>query len=645
MSDQTLTLASVFSDSMVLQRDKPLRFSGTAPEGAEVLVSFAGAEASARAQSGSGREGVWEVEFPPMEAGGPYKLTVRSGEESVTASDILVGEVWIAAGQSNMELPLDLVTDWPGDALSWERDGFIREFTGPVMPEFHHPRRNIPGGRWRRDDGDDFPSFSALGWYFARELRAALGVPVGILMVAVGGSPAESWVDRDTLAQFPEFSELFSRVRDDSWRARTAEDDGRRIARWNRDLEAADPGLGGDAGLNDDPQWRTEGWHPCSIPEGRGGGIVGEGPGSAWIRRSFHATPRQAASPARLRLGGLVDGDRTWINGIEVGATEHQYLPRRYAVPLGVIREGNNELLVRLVSPEGPARLTAGKRYDLSWKSGENLPVIELTGSCQRKNGAMGVSLGRKTFMEWLPVGLFNSRVAPLAAMALRGVIWYQGESNTGRPAAYAKLFRALVRSWRRLWNEEPLPFLTVQLANYRDPGFLNRANGWPMLREAQRECRDVPGTGMVTAVDIGEWNDLHPTNKRELGRRLALLARKIAYQDGGVRAAGPHPVSVRVSSGRRIVISLAGAQGMEEGWIMGFEVGDTAGVWRSVRGLAEFREPGDIAQVTLEGNFREGDLYVRYAWADDPVTRFPLNGEGFPLEPFLEPIGFTEAL
>ncbi len=622
---------------MVLQRNKPIRFFGSAPKNAEVRVTFAG---ESRAVPSDGR---WSAEFPAMDAGGPHELTVSAGDSRLTVTDILVGEVWVAAGQSNMELPLDRTSPWPGEALAETRPADIREFSAPVNPEFHHPKADMPKGRWRRADGPEIGTFSALGYRFASLIRERLNVPVGIRLIAIGGSPVEAWVDRETLSRFPEFAQGFSNARNDSWRSHTAEEDQRRIARWYDALNRADPGLDSDAGVTERLEWHGELWAPCSIPEGRGDGTLGDGPGSVWVRRFFHATPAQARAAARLRLGTLVDSDRAWINGIEVGSTGYRYPPRRYAVPEGVIREGKNELMVRIVSEEGPARFIPGKRYDLSWEGENTLPRIELGGPCEFKRGAAMEPLAGKTFMEWLPTGLYNSRTAPMSLLPIRGVIWYQGESNTGNPAGYGPLFRAAIECWRRAWGDDNLPFLYTQLANYRDPVFLNRANGWPAIREAQRECRSVPGTGMTSAVDLGEWNDLHPANKKELARRFALLARKIAYGEADLEAEGPHPVAVTKAADGKIRVELIQARGLSGGRIAGFEIGDEAGAWRPATGITAGDAGDGNATVEIETAAREGDRMLRYAWADDPTVAFPLNGAGLPLAPFLEKIGFSE--
>lgn len=224
-----------------------------------------------------------------------------------------------------------------------------------------------------------------------------------------------------------------------------------------------------------------------------------------------------------------------------------------------------------------------------------------------------------------------------------RGVIWYQGESNTGRPGGYAELFKSMIECWRRAWGDDELPFLFVQLSNYRDPAFLNRANGWPAVREAQRECRSVPNTAMATAVDIGEWNDLHPANKKELARRLSLLARRLAYGEEDLETDGPHPVAITKTDKGSIHVELIHALGFPPGRVQGFEIGDDSGAWRPAAGRSEGGRSDGTALIELESHLREGDRYVRFAWADDPVVSFPLNGSGLPLGPFLEKIGFTE--
>jgi sialate O-acetylesterase len=356
-------------------------------------------------------------------------------------------------------------------------------------------------------------------------------------------------------------------------------------------------------------------------------------------RREIALPASAAGKPARLALGRIVDADDVEINGVAVGHTGYQYPQRRYQVPAGVLKEGMNTLTVRVTNYHGKGGFVPDKPYRLIVDN----DTVDLTGYWRYKVDVVFYvhePVAEAIPLRSQPAALFHGMVAPLTSYAVKGVVWYQGESNTGRADEYRKLLPALIADWRRQWRRDDLPFLLVQLPNFNEVNYLPTESPWASLREAQRQALRVPHTAMVVTIDLGEWNDIHPDNKRHVGERLALAARRVVYDDQQVVCSGPVFRSGRVE-GRSVVLSFS-----EIGTGLTTRDGEAPGQF-AVAGVdrvfksAGARIVGDEVVVSCE--LVERPVYIRYAWGDNPEKANVVNREGLPASPFEERVGRYE--
>jgi sialate O-acetylesterase len=612
-------LHRLISDGMVLQRNTEVPIRGRAAPGEAVTVSFREQTYDTTAD----KAGEWRIRLPEMAAGGPYTLTVSAGT-TVTVEDILIGDVWLASGQSNMELPMRRVKPRYPEAIESADHPRIRHFDVPDRFNFKKPETDLDGGHWATATPENVLDFSAIGYFFARALQREHDVPVGIINASLGGSPAQAWLSEQALKEFPDYYKQALRFRDDTLIERIQENDEQRINEWHQTLDRKDPGKQGE-----DYPWAGDGvdtkdWARMTVPgywsEDKGNGVF-------WFRKAIELPEELAGQPARLNLGRIVDADTAFINGTAVGSTGYQYPPRWYEVPEGVLKTGANTIAVRVISERGRGGFVPDKDYEL--KAGGRR--FDLSGQWLYRKSADMPRLEQQTFIRWKPMGLFNGMIAPLTHHPIKGVIWYQGESNTGRPAEYHDLFSRLIADWRDQWDHENLPFLYVQLANFLDPAAEPGDNNWARLREAQLETLSVPHTGMAVTIDIGEWNDIHPLNKKDVAERLAAAARSIAYGEELVHS-GPVYRSMK-RKGDTIVLSFDHVDGgltvnngerLHEFTIAGPDR-------RFARARAEIR--GNKVRVWHPDV--KNPVAVRYAWADNPDRANLYNKAGFPASPF----------
>lgn len=616
------TLPKLISDGMVLQRDAEVKIWGWAAPGEKVGVAFAGSTYSAPAND----DGEWEIRLSGLSAGGPHQMVIISSD-TITINDVLVGDVWVCSGQSNMELSMQRASPLYEKEIANAENPYIRYFEVPKVYDFKAPRHDLPGEKWLSPNRETILSFSAVAYFYALELYEQYGVPVGLINASLGGSPAEAWLSEEALKQFPEHWEEARRFKDDSLIARIQAEDGARIGKWHQTLDSLDVGYSDpenpwyEAGLN------TTGWQEMIVPGYWADEALGAVNGVVWFSRAFQVPADAAGEPARLLMGRIVDADSVFVNGIYVGSTTYQYPPRRYNVPPGILKAGKNVIAVRVVSNAGRGGFVPDKPYELI-TAGQ---TIDLKGAWRYRLGAKMDPLGSQTFIRWKPGGLYNAMIAPLLNYRIKGVIWYQGESNAGRPQEYKTLFPALIQNWRALWKQGDFPFLFVQLANFMEARSEPCESDWAMLREAQLQTLFLPNTGMAVTIDIGEWNDIHPLNKKDVGKRLALAARKVAYEEN-VAHSGPVYESMKIE-GDRIVLSFKniggglvskGGENLKHFAIAG---ADRQFAW------AEAKIEGEKVIVWSDKVARP--VAVRYAWADNPEGANLYNKEGLPASPF----------
>lgn len=623
-------LPQLIGNGMVLQRDQPLTIWGWADAGEVVRVRFGGREVQAQ----TGADQKWSVTLPAQKAGGPYTLTIQ-GRNLITLDDVLVGDVWVCSGQSNMELPMSRVIDRYPDGIATANYPKIRQFGVATRYAFDGPQADFPTTKWVSVTPQTVLNVTAAGFFFAKELLQNYRVPIGLIKISVGGSPAEAWLSTGALRAFPTHQETARKMADLAYVSQIKRTDDSISRAWYTRIWQQ------DKGLHQTPRWYdptadTRQWPRMHVP-----GYWADQPGMAgvngvvWFRKEIDVPERMAGQPARLRLGCIVDRDSVYLNGTFVGTTGYQYPPRKYDLPVGFLRPGKNTLIVRIINSSGRGGFYLDKPYQLQGKQ----DTLNLAGEWQYQVGTVAQPLPPFTTFQYQPGGLFNGMLAPLLPYVFKGVIWYQGEANAGRPQEYAQLFPALIADWRSQVGRNDFPFLFVQLANFMAKTTQPVESNWAALREAQRKTLAVPNTGMAVAIDLGEWNDIHPLNKSDVGKRLALLARRIAYGDKRVVASGPLIKSMQVN-GNKVVLTfdetgggLTTRAGMP---LIGFALtGDADAPSGQPRRFVWANARIEGKRVIVWSDAVAKPVAVRYAWADNPEDANLYNREGLPASPF----------
>lgn len=615
-------LPRLISDGMVLQRGTAVPVWGWADKGEAVTLSFQGKTYRATA----GQDGKWQVQLPALKPGGPFTMTIKASNQ-LDLKDILVGDVWLCSGQSNMELPMARVRDKYPDVVAQATNPQIRQFDAPTRYSNRGPQNDLPSGRWTAADPKSVLQFTAVGYFFAKELHAKYKVPIGLIRAAVGGSPAEAWLSADALKSFPNYEKRAQQIKDSLYVAGVQQQERARDAAWYRNVRQQDQGSAKGQTPWYLPTADASGWQPMRIPGYWADQGLGPVNGVVWLRREIEVPASMVGQPARLELGTIVDADSVYLNGQFVGTTGYQYPPRKYDLPTTVLKPGKNLLVVRVINSAGRGGFTPEKTYELQ-AAGQK---VDLRGEWQMRLGMKSEPLAGPTFWQWQPGVLYNGMVTPLAPYAVKGVIWYQGESNTKAPKEYLPLMTSLITDWRRTWQQPNLPFLYVQLANFMAVKPQPTESSWAELREQQRRTLAVPHTGMAVAIDLGEWNDIHPLDKASVGHRLALQAEREAYGEK-IEASGPLYQSMKVS-GNKVTLSFTGLGGglvaKGGGELKQFAIAGADQQWQ----WAQARIEGD--KVVVWSEQVPNPVAVRYAWADNPEGANLYNKAGLPASPF----------
>ncbi len=635
-----ITLPRLVSDGMVLQRDVPLKIHGWAAPGEKVTLTFRSKHYRATTE----RDSTWTITLPPQQAGGPWEMTFR-GQNTLKVGNILFGDVWICAGQSNMVLPMERVKEKYGKEIAGARFPAVRHFFIPTATSLGGPQKDLPPGSWKEANPQDVLGFSAVAYFFGKAVHEKYGVPVGLINASVGGTPIEAWISEEGFSAFPGIMQTIERNRaprqqegrlgggpagSSALPSQKGSLSGSSASSPGAALQAPPPA---DRGLRE--AWQSTGYHPVgwkpyTIPgywEDQG---IRNLDGVVWFRREIELPASMAGLPAQLFMGRIVDSDFLYVNGQQVGNITYQYPPRRYTVPAGLLKAGTNLIVARVTNNSGKGGFVPDKPYFLE-AGGQR---IDLRGEWHFKVGEVF------TPAPWVPqfsaqnqpAALFNAMVAPLVRYAAKGFLWYQGETNAGNAAGYRHYLPALIRDWRKLWGQGDLPFLFVQLANFMEVDYLPVESQWAELREAQRLALSEPQTAMAVTIDLGEWNDIHPLNKKDVGERLARGAFRLAYGDTGVIWSGPLYQSHTVSCDSIILhfSHVGGGLVSRDGEPLArFEVAGADGKYFT----AEARIVGDRVVVRHPGVARPER--VRYAWADNPEGANLYNREGLPASPF----------
>lgn len=615
-------LHPLFSDHAVLQRGRPIPVWGSAEPGERVTVTFGEGRRTATA----GRDGTWRVEFPAMGAGGPLTLTASGRGGSVArAEDLLIGDVWLCSGQSNMEWPIRRALN--GDAeVENATDPQVRILTVPQRSALE-PQKALTGVRWDLVTPQSAADFSAACWFMVRDLRASEKVPIGAIDSSWGGTRIRPWMDEAAARRIGGQADaaLLAKYRTDP--ADAARIYGEQWGEWWRTATKTPAGAEPwrkSANLTWTPVPSIGYWEQWGVPE------FTDFNGSVWLRRRFTLSREEAAGDAKLSLGVVDDYDQTFVNGVGVGSNFGWTLARDYRVPRNVLRAGENEIIVYVGDSWGLGGLQGpADRLSLKLGSGPAMPL----GQGWEYSIVRG-SPGNPPRAPWdgfAGLGTINNAmIAPLGPIGLKGVAWYQGESDVSVPG-YAARLGAMMQSWRDQFRNPELPFLIVSLANFGPPHTEPRASGWAELRDQQRlaAARD-PHAAVVIAMDHGERGDIHPPNKQAVGQRLARAARAIAY--GGKEApSGPEIISARRTP-EGVVLEFKGVTGGLRTWsglnATAFELcGPSQDTCRFANAVAE----GATVRIADDGR---PATRARYAWSESPVVNL-YDEANLPAGPF----------
>ena len=593
-------LPRLVSDRMVLQRDVELKIWGWASPGEKVTVRFQGKHYNTETDA----TGSWQVLLPPQKAGGPFLLEVNER----VIRDVLVGDVWLCSGQSNQETPIARLTEMFPE-INVSNNHMIRHYKVPTQNSVGGLKEDIAGNAgWHSAVASDVLNWTSLAYFFAQEAYDRYKVPVGMLVSSLGGSAIESWVSQKNLKMFPEL--VFDKAALDSMR-----------------LAKQDKGAGKWQQKNmDDMDWAT-----MEVPGyWRENGIHTRG--TVWYRKTFSVPESMVGRHARLYMGTLVDSDSIFVNGTFVGFTSYTYPPRKYDIPAGVLTEGKNVITVRLTANSANGGFVKGKNYKIVGDDAE----IELTGTWKYKIGINQNEVvkyaDRLKNLNKAGSGLYSGMIYPISNYQVKGTIWYQGESNTGRPQIYASLLEALIKDWRELWNMPDMPFLLVQLPNFMEKNDSPSDSGWARIREAQlKTALNVPYTSLAVTYDVGEWNDIHPLNKKVVAQRLFLGARKLVYGEK-ITGWGPLYKEMKVEGDKIILTFTEIGRGLicKEGkTLRHFAIAgeDQKFVWADavIRGN----------KVIVSSKIVKNPVAVRYAWSNNPEDANLCNKEGLLASPF----------
>lgn len=614
---QALELAGVFADHMVLQREAPLRVWGQAEPGQPVRVQLAGHEASVRA----GADGRWQATLAPLKAGGPHVLRVSAGSEQRALADVLIGDVWIAAGQSNMEWRLADSNDAAAEIAAAGQHPLIRHAKMPHRTSLQ-PLRESPPLRWDVSGPATAGDFSAVAWHFARRVQADVQIPIGILNLSWGGTHVETWTSPRANATDPELAPVMRAMPADA-AGFVQRRQGQMLARV-RAFQGNEPAAlaGADPAL-DDAAWPT--LNAPQVWEAQGlSGLDGQ----VWLRRHVRLTAAEAAGAATLHLGLIDDCDESFVNGRPVGQTCGWDTPRAYALPAGLLREGDNLVAVRVSDTGGDGGIH-GPAADLRLDT--TAGAKPLAGRWQAQVDALQPA--DQPGPNDLPSLLFNGMVQPFTPFAVRGVIWYQGETNAPRAARYAQAFPRLITDWRAQWGQPRLPFYFVQISSYGPRPPLPEGSAFAELRDAQRQTLQLPATGMAVSIDVGDANDIHPRDKRTVGERLARIAlaqtygQPMPFKGPTLRAQRTLPDGSFELRFDDVAGGLATRGG---GPLLGFALAGEDQRFVPARAEITGRD-----RVRVWSEALKSPAALRYAWGDTPLDANLVDGAGLPASPW----------
>jgi sialate O-acetylesterase len=626
-------LPQLISDGVVFQRNAPICVWGWADPGERITLTFLNRTYKVRTD----KKGEWKVVLPAQPAGGPYTLTVNEH----TVNDVLIGEVWLCSGQSNMETPMSRVAEMFPEEVASTNNPLIRHFKTVLHYDVSGAEEDLKGN-WKAATPDNILAFSATAYFFGKYLYEHFKVPIGLFNSSVGGSPIEAWLSPETAKTFPDLARQLGQLTD-----RTLQDSIRQAMQEALAHAPRTPFTDAGAGKWQRADWDDTDWRHIYLPGYWGEKGVAFRNGVIWLRKTVEVPASWDGKSGYLRLGTMIESDSAFVNGAYVGSTGYQYPPRKYAVPAGVLKAGTNVIAVRMAGnahggwvEEKPYKLMVGNESidltgDWKYRVGYDAPLPSSMSPDSKRGGPMPPTPGQNS-----PTALYNAMIAPARHYTVKGVVWYQGEANAGQ-TNYGKRFKALTDTWRTTFANPALPVVYVQLPNFMKPERYQEHSSWAVTRDIQRRSLALPDVGMVVTLGLGEWNDIHPLNKRDVGYRLALQARRIAYGETGFVSRSPLPTDIEAGTAGDLLLTFDtdGSALYSNARLRGFFVAGADGKYAEAEAT-----PIAYNKVRVWSAAVPQPVSVRYAWADNPMDANLRNTEGMPVGTFEEDLDAPES-
>ncbi|MTH17100.1 sialate O-acetylesterase [Flavobacterium sp. LC2016-01] len=616
IANANVKMPLLFSDGMVLQRNKTIPVWGFADANEKVEIHFNKQIKKTQAD----KNGKWIVNLGAEKAGGPFELVII-GKNKITIKNVLVGEVWICSGQSNMEFQVFKTINAEkemnnADYPMIRHFGVERDFSGK-------PKEDLKAGKWEASSKETVGNFTAVGFYFARKLYAELKIPIGIINTSWGGTNVETWTSREAFEKSPEFKNMIadvpvmnvdsiSKLYAERMKERIEKIQGTAVSTANEDtfkeLSFDDTSWGE---LNTPSIWESQ--------------LLGDLDGVVWMRKTITLSAEDIKNKATLRLAKIDDEDITYVNGIEVGKNFQYDAKRIYQIPENVLKEGKNVIAVRIVDNGGGGGIY-GESEDLKLTIGTK--VLPLDGKWKFRVIAVKTSLSPNSY----PSLLYNAMVNPLVPYAIQGVLWYQGETNVWRANQYKKAFPLMITDWRTKFKQGDFPFYFVQLSTFDEyGGNSKKGSRWAELREAQSETLKLKNTGMAVTTDVGNAKDIHPTNKQDVGLRLAAIALNSVYGKKQIFS-GPTYKSQEIK-GNQLILTFdnigSGLTTSNNDELRGFEIAGADKVFHAAKAIIKDNK------IIVSSDEVQNPVAVHYGWADDDTQINLFNKEKFPASPF----------
>ena len=617
-SNANVKLPLLFNDGMVLQRNKPIPVWGWADVNEKIEIYFNKQIVKTKAD----KNGKWTINLKAEKAGGPFELVVK-GNNTITLKNVLVGEVWICSGQSNMEFTVK-------QAMNAEQE--ISNSYFPLIRQFlvekdmsSTPKENLKSAKWTVCNKENVGGFTAVGYFFAKNLYAELKIPIGIINTSWGGTNVETWTSREAFESSDEFKNMIADIPKVDMDL-LAENQRKTI------IDRIENIQGSKINVHADPKFRETDFDDSNWPKMKAPSLwenqqLPNLDGEVWMRKSIVISKEDAGKEALIELSKIDDQDITYINGFEIGTTNKYDIKRIYKIPAGVLKEGNNVIAVKVIDYSGGGGIY-GDEADL--KLTLQNTVIPLSGAWKFNVTDVKVGISPNGY----PSLLYNAMINPLVPYAFQGVLWYQGEANVNRAQQYKKAFPLMIKDWRTKWNQGNFPFYFVQLSTFDEfGGNSKKGSKWAELREAQTyTLQTVANTGMAVTTDIGNAKDIHPTNKQDVGKRLAAIALNNVYGKKRIDS-GPIYKSQEIK-GNQIILTFDNiGSGLstsdKNGILRGFEIAGADKVFHSAKAIIENNK------VVLSSEKVSNPVAAHYGWADDDTEINLFNKEKFPASPF----------